>query len=215
MLKVTHATDWISIIILIDILLIALLRHYFPKRFMAFIKVPFNATYFTEFAQEKEQPFWFGIILESVMLLSTSLFIYGALYLFNNNLPSANQYMVFIKILLIAAVIVAAQRFFHSLTGLLFNMKKTLTMWMHIKDAYLRWASIILLIVTGIGIYSSLTINYSVIIGAIVLSVFYISGVIRGSLLLAGDNTLNALHIFFYLCTLEILPVIALVKMLA
>ena len=212
--KAIHVTDWIAFIILIDVAFIALLRHYFPKRFLAFVKVPFNPSYFTEFAQEKEQPFWFELILEIVMLLSISLFIYTLTYFGGSHEINAKDYLVFIKIFLASVLFITLQRFFHSLTGQLFNMHKNLTMLIHVKDGYMRWASLLLILIVLFTVFASTKTNALLIIGLVLVVLVYFMGVIRGSSLLAGNKTLNGMHIFFYLCTLEILPVVALVKLL-
>lgn len=195
--------------------MIALLRHYFPKRFMAFMKVPFNSSYFTEFAQEKEQPFWFELILEGVMLISVSLFIYTIIYLGGDKLLHANDYVIFIKIFLVSILFVTIQRFFHSVTGQLFNMHKNLNMLMHVKDGYMRWAALFLIVIVMITVFTEIESNLLLIAGLVLLAGVYVIGILRGSTLLVGNKTLNNMHIFFYLCTLEILPVVALVKMIA
>jgi hypothetical protein len=215
MQKAIHVTDWIALIILIDITFIAFLRHYFPKRFIAFIKIPFNTSYFTEFAQEKEQPFWFELISEIIMLISISLFIYALIYIGGDKTVHSNDYLIFIKIFLASVLFVTIQRFFHSLTGQLFNMQKNLTMLMHVKDGYLRWAAPLLIIIISLSVFINYPITMLLYIGVGILALVYVIGIIRGSTLLAGNKTLSGMHIFFYLCTLEILPVVALVKMLA
>jgi hypothetical protein len=215
MLKATHITDWIAIIILLDVALIAFLRHFFPRRFIAFLKIPFNATYFTEFAHEKEQPFWFELILEAVMLISVSLFIYTLIYLGGEKSLNANDYVIFTKIFLASILFVTVQRFFHSVTGQLFNMHKNLSMLMHVKDGYMRWAALFLIAIVLLTVFTGIQTNLLLIVGLILLLAVYVIGVARGSTLLAGNKTLSSMHIFFYLCTLEILPVVALVKMIA
>jgi len=215
MQKIIHVTDWIAFIILLDVAMIALLRHYFPKRFIAFMKVPFNPSYFTEFAQEKEQPFWFELILEGVMLISISLFIYTLIYLGGDKFIHANDYVIFVKIFLASVLFVTIQRFFHSVTGQLFNMHKSLNMLMHVKDGYMRWAALFLILIVLVTVFTNIQSNMLLIVGLFLLAAVYIIGVLRASTLLVGNKTLNNMHIFFYLCTLEILPVVALVKMIA
>jgi hypothetical protein len=212
--KVTHATDWITAIILLDLLLIGFLKHFYPQRFHSFLRVPFRSNYFNEFGQEKEQPIWFNLILETIMVLSTTLFIYALVHLGVNRNISNEDYRIFIKIMLVTILFISLQRFFHSLTGVLFGMKKSLTMLMDIKDAYLRWAAPILVFILALIIYSPIPDKGLLITGLAIIGAVYALGVFRGFNMLSGANTLNGIHIIFYLCTLEILPILVLVKMM-
>ena len=213
MFKAAHVTDWLGFLLLTDILLIGILRHYFPKRFMAFFRVPVNNAYFTEFAQEKEQPFWFNLILESVMILSVSLFVYAVLVAFNNHPIASHDYTLLTRIGLIVLLFLSLQRLFHSATGYLFNMPKNLNIWMRVKDTYLRWSALGLTILVGIAVFTKVNATIPAVLGLGLLTLAYIAGVVRGSTLLSGNKTLNGSHIILYLCTLEILPVVVLVKL--
>lgn len=210
--KAIHVTDWITVILLADVSLIAILRYFFPGRFVAFIRVPFRGTYFTEFAQEKEQPFWFNLILETVMVISISLFIYT--FVFIGRGIVADDYLIFLRIFLVTLLFLTLQRFFHSLTAVLFKMKKSLNQLMAVKDAYLRWLAPLLTLLTALAVFAPLQPTVLLIVGIISLLTMYTLGVVRGSAFLAGANTLSMVHIIFYLCTLEIIPVLVLVKML-
>ena len=214
MLKTPHATDWIAYILVVNIAMIAILRHYFPRRFLAFFKVPVNPSYFTEFAHQKEQPFWFGVILEAIMLISISLFIYIVIYIAGGKSIQHNDYVLFIKILLVALLFITLQRLFHSVTGYLFNMPKSLTLWMHAKDTFLRWVAVWITLLNLIIVFGSISHDNLLIVGISLLTLGYIIGAIRGSSLLTGSKTLSTTHIIFYLCTLEILPIIVMVKMI-
>lgn len=213
MLKSVHATDWITYLLFADLALIGILRHYFPSRFIAFFRVPVNASYFTEFAQEKEQPFWFNIILETVMIVSVSLFVYAVLISYRGESITVTDYTLLIRIALIVLLFLSIQRLFHSATGYLFNMPKSLNLWMRVKDTYLRWSALGLTILVAIRVFTNLNSSIPSIIGLSLLGLAYVIGVIKGSSLLTGNKTLSGSHIILYLCTLEILPLIVMLKL--
>jgi len=49
-------------------------------------------------------------------------------------------------------------------------------------------------------------------VGIVIAAFFYLKGVIRGISLALNNRSLSALHLFYYLCALEILPVFVLVR---
>jgi hypothetical protein len=210
--KLLHHTDWLTFVFITGIALIAFVHFVFYKRFMAFMRLPFNSSYLSDLGQEKDQPFWYKILLEGAMILGISSFIFLGITAHNEAVIQADDYVFFTKTLLIAFLFITLQRFFHSLTGVLFEMKKPFAQFMQIKDSYVQWASVFLLIIGIASVYSPLPRLYILIIGAILLSVSYFTGIIRASLIV-GNKNLNGLQLFFYFCALEILPVFILLKM--
>jgi hypothetical protein len=55
-------------------------------------------------------------------------------------------------------------------------------------------------------------VRFLLYIGMVIAFIFYFKGVIRGISLAMGNRSLTALHLFYYLCALEILPVFVLVR---
>jgi hypothetical protein len=210
--KIMHNTDWLTLVFVTSLALLAFLHFIFPKRFSAFLKIPVNASYLTEISQEKDQPFWYKFLLEAIMIMGVSSFIFLGITAHSNVAIQADDYVIFIKTVLVALLFITLQRFFHSLTGVLFEMKKPFAQFMQIKDGYVQWASILLLVFGIVSVYSPLTGNYVLILGAILLGLSYFTGIIRASLIV-GNKNLNGLQLFFYFCALEILPVFILIKL--
>ena len=153
----------------------------------------------------------FSIFIEAVLILGLGVFVY--LIISNNGKSIApDDYILFVRIILVAFLIVTVQRFFHSLTGVLFDMKGTFNRFVQVKDGHLQWAVLWLTVLSLIYIYSPLKYTGIIYLGLAFLAVLYIAGVTKASLLVANKN-LNGLQLFFYLCALEILPVITLVKL--
>ncbi len=94
-------------------------------------------------------------------------------------------------------------------------MPKSLTIWMHVKDTYLRWASLFIILCSALFMFANTPSIIPVIVGLSLLTLAYVLGVFKGSTLLTGNKTLNGSHIILYLCTLEIVPVIVVVKLVA
>ena len=211
MLKPDHATDWLTLVIVSYLLLLGILHYYFPKRFNAFIRLPVNNTYFTEMQQEKSSPVWFTLFLDALWITGLGLFIYLTVS-FQKAAPAAADYILFVKIVLVALLMVTLQRFFHSLTGVLFDMKTSFHRFIQVKDGHLQWASVLLVLFVLLRVYSPLKSELIIYLGLAFLALIYIIGVVRASMMAVNKN-LNGLQLFFYLCALEILPVITVVKM--
>jgi len=208
-----HITDWITVVLCAAVLLLAILHYYFPKRFQAFIRIPLSRSYFTDFEQEKGQTVWYTLMLDTVMLLGISLFIY-LITESGNQLLGAGGKILYIKIFLVALLFITLQRFFHSLTGVLFDMKKGFDLFVNIKESYIHWATPVLLAISALAVYSPIQKTGLIYFGIAVLGVLYVFGITRASLMVRSKN-LNGLQLFFYLCALELLPVLVLVKLVA
>jgi hypothetical protein len=211
--KLPHLVDWLTIVSLIGLFLIAFFKVRYARRFYAFLRIPLNASYFTEINQEKEHPFWFVVFTESILVLGISQFIF-LLVSMDKAQNMAFDFWLFLRILLIGMLFITLQRFIHSLTGYLFEVKKVFTQFMHIKDGHLQWAALLLIAINVFIIYSPIRPQAMAYAGLVLLAAAYILGVVRAALIV-GNKTLNPLQLFLYLCALEILPVFVLIKWLS
>jgi hypothetical protein len=210
MIKPAHALDWLTLVLLAYLVVLSLLNYHYPKRFSSFLRLPFSKGYFTEIQQEKSSPIWFTIFLDFIWIAGFGLF--GYLFITSKETsPSNNDFALFVKTVLIALLTFTLQRFFHSLTGVIFEMKKPLHQFIQIKDGYLQWTSLLLVVLVVFYFYSPLTSHALIYIGIGALSGLYIIGILRASKLAINKN-LNGLQLFFYLCVLEILPVLTILK---
>jgi hypothetical protein len=211
--KLPHAIDWLTLITLLSFALVAFFKTLYAKRFVAFLKLPMNSSYFSEISQEKEHPFWFVVFTESILIIGITQFIFLLVALSGSG-SQIVDYSLFLRILLIGLLFFTLQRFMHSLTGYLFETKKSFTQFMQIKDGHLQWAGLLLLVLNVLIVYSPIAYQVSIYIGVFLLVALYTLGVIRATIMV-GTETLNPLQLFFYLCALEILPVLVLVKWLS
>lgn len=205
--------DWLTLVAVLSFALVAFFKTSYSKRFKAFLKLPLNSSYFSEISQEKEHPFWFVVFTESILVIGITQFIFLLVSNANPN-DSIFDYSLFLRILLIGLLFFTLQRFMHSLTGYLFETKKSFTQFMQVKDGHLQWAALILLAVNALIIYSPINTVVMIYFGLIVLVSLYTLGVVRATLIV-GTQALNPLQLFLYLCALEILPVFVLIKWLA
>lgn len=211
--KLPHAIDWLTLVAVLSFALVAFFKTSYTKRFQAFLKLPFNSSYFSEISQEKEHPFWFVLFTESILVIGITQFIF-LLVSTTSKEGSLHDYSLFLRILLIGLLFFTFQRFLHSLTGYLFDTRKSFTQFMQVKDGHLQWAALMLMAVNTLLIYSPINSEAMIYTGILMLALLYTMGVIRATLIV-GTQALNSLQLFLYLCALEILPVFVLVKWLA
>jgi len=216
MIEAPHiaASDWPTAILLLIVTLFAFLRYYEGARFVDFVQLPVRSNYFNELVEQKDSHVRFHFLLETIMLLVLSLFLQSLLYASSADEMRMLDFRAFIKIFFIAFLFISVQRFLHSLTGVLFDLKKNLSQLIAIKDAYIKWGTMILTVLLALAAYTQTNHLIISIIGVVILGVLYIWGVFKGSTLLAGTTQLKGYHIIFYLCTLEILPILVLIKLL-
>jgi hypothetical protein len=62
--------------------------------------------------------------------------------------------------------------------------------------------------------YSQLSNFSSIVAGLIVCATFYILRLVRGMLILINSGGVSVFHLFLYLCGLEIIPLIVIIKIL-
>lgn len=205
-----HSTDWLTVVLLGYALIFGLLHYFKPKYFNAFLRLPVSNAYFTVLQQQKGEMRWFVFAIEFLWIIALGVFtqhVYQSL-----NSTDGSQLALFSKISLIALLIITIQRFFHSLTGVLFDMKDPFSRFIEIKDGHLQWASVMLVIFVAIKVYSPIQSNLVIYLGFALLAIAYIFGVVKAALVTTNKN-LSGLQLFLYLCTLEILPVLVVVKM--
>ncbi len=107
--KLPHATDWFALVFILGIVLVALFRAIYPKRFRAFIKLPTNKSYFSELSHEKEHPLWYVVFTEGILVLGITQLVYLYVSIQQGGITAAG-YVTFLRVLLIALLILTLQR---------------------------------------------------------------------------------------------------------
>ncbi|PID93054.1 MAG: hypothetical protein CSA95_08900 [Bacteroidetes bacterium] len=210
----SHPHEWTFIILLFLLIGIAISLYHFHRRFYQFIQAFFK--YHTLNQLRREGNFMMerlGVTLYTIFLVGISIFTYQAITYFKVfSLPPGHGSVVFLKILVGFLLFFFLKSAIYYLVGWVFNTQKSA--YLLILDDYLikSFNGLILLPILFISTYyPSPTLFY---IGLTVLSIIFIYRILRASLINREDSQISLFYLFLYLCSLEVVPVVAIAKTL-
>ncbi len=205
----TESLDWITLIIVGCIVLLAFTKVRYAKRFEDFIRILFSKNYFLAKGKLEEITHPFSLFLFVIQVLSISLFI----NLFFS-LEAEEDSMFFIRILLGVFMFIIIKASLEKIIGSIFSVEGIINKYVYEKLTYRNFLAIILLI-SNMVFYFSIKPNLTTLLvftGFIVLfnvTLLFFSyknyrSIING----------NFFYFLLYLCTLEISPYLLLYKAL-
>jgi hypothetical protein len=140
------------------ILIIAILKIIYPKRFDDFIKLPVSNNYFLAKGKSEELRHPFSILLFIIQLISISLFI----NLFFLEKGKANM-ILFLKILVLVFVFIIVKTSIEKMIGAIFSIEKVIDHYIYEKLSYRNFLSL-LLIVTNLIFYFSVKPDLNILL---------------------------------------------------
>jgi len=201
------AQDWISIVLFLSLLALALGKFLYHGRFLNFLLLPFNDKYVL-FHNKKGQ--WLGgfqILMTLFQLLNLALFIHLALEAFGT-LPGRAPMGAFFVILGALALFLVAKAALQVFTGFVFNAQDMIRNLIFSKVAYLNHSGFVLLLANLFLVFGPGG-DKAVIYSAIIL-VLIINGIGAMKLLKHHQKAMFPYFMYFilYLCALEIAPLV-------
>lgn len=207
--------EWEILILLIFIFSIAIAKAYYSKRFVQVLKsIPLGRFAAQVIREEKVYTQRGQFLLQFSFFIIAPLFLtYLSHYLFNTSFPEINilEYLFFFGCILIAYFI---KTVIHLLLSKFFNS----------MDVFREYIFNVFSINAGLGLLFALTLICQLFISnhntfiyniAIVLaSVTFLFRLVRGGGLIVSKNY-PLFYGFLYLCTLEILPLVVIFKILS
>tara|TARA_R110000787_G_scaffold137132_2_gene249862 strand:+ start:5161 stop:5751 length:591 start_codon:yes stop_codon:yes gene_type:complete len=189
------------------IVVIAILKVIYPKRFEDFIRLPVSNNYFLAKGKSEELRHPFSILLFVIQLLSISLFA----YLFFLDKGEANV-LLFLKILTAVFVFIIAKISIEKMIGTIFSIENVIDQYVYEKLTYRNFLSLIL-IIANLVFYFSIKPDFNIflifigILFLINMLILYYSYKNYRSLIFS-----NFFYFLLYLCALEISPYLILYK---
>lgn len=204
-------TDWIFWILLFAGGIVASLHYYSPKAFANFQRAPFSPSKATADRSYSGQSTGFNFLTEVLFYMTFPLFLSYALY--------GREHLVMGGWIPYTRMVFASLLFFLTQSAMVygiswvFNSKDGFNKFQTQKTAIRNWLSLIFTPIVLLGIYSPLANTHLwVIISGIAVGIIYISGVLMASREIRKAQNISMFHIILYLCTLEIAPLLVLVK---
>ncbi|MDX5427140.1 MAG: DUF4271 domain-containing protein [Bacteroidota bacterium] len=215
MLKVAHFPDWIFFTSLVITFVLGLLHFSFPYRFSLFLRVPFSEAFLHQYRPEdSSKTDLFHFLNELQFYAVASLALTTGLFGYTVRATPPDGWLLFLKILLGLLLFFILQAFFHSVVGAVFSQSKEFSLFQFRKSVFRNWGGIGAFPLIIFGFYMPFG-NQFLLTGALfLLAGGYITGLSRGGYVLVKEARLQPLHIFLYLCGIEIFPLLILVKAL-
>jgi hypothetical protein len=214
--KTNFYPGWITVLLFSCILIIAYLRASYPKRFTEFFRAILDMRFASQLVrEEKVLSQRVSVFLTVIFLFSASAFLFLISNYFNIQLFSGEGFVVFGKITLTIFLLFASRIIISELTGFVFNAQNEFSFYNFHVFLYNKALGLALLPILICLIYAN-AFPQAVFIytGIILFAIGYVARLIRGLNIGLAKQGFNKFYLFFYFCTLEILPAAVLAKII-
>ena len=205
--RIIESLDWVTLIMVGCILIIAILKVIYPKRFNDFIRLPVSNNYFLAKGKSEELRHPFSILLFIIQLISISLFI----NLFFLEKGKANV-LLFLQILFVVFVFIIVKTSIEKIIGAIFSIEKLIDHYIYEKLSYRNFLSL-LLIITNLIFYFSIKPDLNTLL--ILTGILFLVNMLILSYSYKNYRSLifsNLFYFLLYICALEISPYLILYK---
>ena len=205
--RIIESLDWVTLIMVGCILIIAILKVIYPKRFNDFIRLPVSNNYFLAKGKSEELRHPFSILLFVIQLISISLFV----NLFFLEKGKANV-LLFLQILFVVFVFIIVKTSIEKMIGAIFSIEKVIDHYIYEKLSYRNFLSL-LLIITNLIFYFSIKPDLNTLL--ILTGILFLVNMLILSYSYKNYRSLifsNLFYFLLYICALEISPYLILYK---
>ena len=205
--------DWITLLLVGCVVLYALAKFLYPRRFQEFVLLPITNKYFLVQGRNDLIQLPFNILLFATQTISISLFIYLALEAWQPAMVAENPW-IFVQILTIFTVFVLIKFFIEKIISSVFAIDGLVHGYLYHKLTYRNLISMFFFIANIVFFYAFqpskiiLLIFITIMVLANLISLFY------SYKTYAKIIFKDFFYFILYLCALEISPYIILYKMM-
>jgi hypothetical protein len=211
--RITLSKDWITVVLLLVLIVIALIKLVYNERFIKLFSLSYSDKYFTNYSKSKPLIFnTFHFLFFVVINFNISLLIYYSIEVFNPLIIS-NSLTFFLKIVLVVLLYFVARYLIGYLLSIVFNLSEHqdyVTLLKISNSAYLSMLFFPLLIFLN---YSSVVMHKFLLIFSLII-VLILSFILYFNVVKNLKINFNSFfYLFLYLCALELAPIIVIYKM--
>ncbi len=205
--KTITSLDWMTITLFIGMVVLALGKYLYHKKFLNFIILPFNDKYILLHNKKGQFSHWFHLLLTLFQLINLSLFIFLAMQAFEV-IPNEKSVISYSIILGFLALFELTKFLLQMFTGFVFDNMNLIGGLIFSKVSYLNYSSILISITNILLIY--ITTGSKTTIYVAIALIALINGIGVAKLLKNHQKALFPYFLYFilYLCTLEIAPLV-------
>jgi hypothetical protein len=205
--------DWITLVIFLSLLFLAISKRFFYSRFLNFMILPFNNKYIFMYIKKDRLFNSFQVFFTLFQLFNFALFIYqGSVVLTDANINhSLLTYLVILGSLLLYSL---AKIMVQMGSGYVFNNSKVISELIFKKLSYLNYSGLVMLLANSILVY--ITQDSKLVVYTAIFLILLIN--VMGWITLVKNHQKLIANYFFYfilyLCALEIAPLVLIVNAL-
>ena len=206
-LRNIETIDWITILVITSILLLAIAKKVFYTRFLNFIILPFNNKYIFMYNKKEKLVNWFHTFFTLFQIINLSLFIFLTTKILigpiEDTAMNPYTYLIIMGLLIIFLLL---KVFLQLSNGFIFNTSKTISNIIFKNLSYLNYSAIIMFIANIILVY--ILKDSKTVIYISFLFILFINGIGWTTMLKNNQKfiTANFFYFILYLCALEIAP---------
>ncbi|PCJ24503.1 MAG: hypothetical protein COA97_09640 [Flavobacteriales bacterium] len=212
---VIDIANWQVILLIVSVTLIGFTKAFSSSRFHQSIKALFNYNVAQEITREEKVFFHrSNLLFTLVHLFSTSLFLYHIKEVFNTTFSQINNFLFFLLIIVSLISIYSIKYIFSKLLFFVFDNSSIAIEYIFNVSLFNNLLGIILIPILCITYFSALEFNFVFIyIASPLLAFVFLFRTFR--LCFIGiTKGISYFYIFLYICTLEILPLVVLFRIL-
>ncbi|WP_034062613.1 DUF4271 domain-containing protein [Lacinutrix jangbogonensis] len=211
MLREAISTELYTILLIICLVLVAIAKLLFPKRFQDFLMLLINFRYLKVYSREHKFFDVFEGLLLTNLIIGLSVFILLCFNL-NINLPET-EYLTPAKLAFGIGILMLVKLLVERLVSTILNIDSIIDNYIFRKVSYKNFLGLLLIPINAILMYSWHPAQISASVFVVLLILINVYGI----LIFIKDNlkTLkkNWLYFILYLCALEITPYLVLYKL--
>ena len=209
-----HTGDWITALLILGFVLLAALNFLFRKRFRDLFKAFWARNYSNQLIREgnifKEQ---FGLGLFILYIISIPLFYAFSVTYLLPKYESTLSILLIIQLALLPLIVWIFKVLFVKTTALIFDTSRSSNEVLTQLFIFNMVSGVAVLPFSALFYYSELDIF--LIMGLVIWSFIQIYRFVRLFVVGFSFAIFSGLHLFLYLCTLEIIPIVILLKILS
>lgn len=202
--RIVENKDWVTILLVVAFLLVAVTKAAFENRFRDFANLIVNNKYLKIYKDSSNLMSWFTVLLFVVQLISVSFFIQLVLSYYNYTTKS--NWISFIQIFTFLSFFILSKFLIEKMIATSFNIESFIEQFNLFKVSYRSYIGLLLLPINIIFYYTNIMNTYAII--AILVILLIINAL---TYLISLKNYQNLLisklfYFILYICTLEIAP---------
>ncbi|MCA0932974.1 DUF4271 domain-containing protein [Lutimonas saemankumensis] len=211
--RISVSSDWITLIFLAVLILVAVLQLNFTERFSKLFSLIYSEKYYTDFYKTRPLIFnWFHVIFFFIIIFNISLALFFALNTFKESVEISPFYL-YSKIFVMTITYFGIRYVLGYFLAFIFELEESQNYFTFLKISNLALISILILPLLVLANYSAGVFHKFLITFGLIVSVAI--ALFRYFVLIKNEKLSfnNIFYLFLYLCALELAPFIVIYKL--